>query len=47
MLVLISADMEGVTGVTCPADCAPGNPSWEYFRAFLTAGANATEHGYG
>ena len=26
--VLISADMEGVTGVTCPDDCEPGHSRW-------------------
>lgn len=46
MRVLISADMEGVTGVTCPADCEPGNPRWEYFRAFLTADVNAAVAGF-
>lgn len=46
MRVLISADMEGVTGVTCPADCEPGGPRWEYFRAFLTADVNAAIAGF-
>lgn len=46
MRVLISADMEGITGVTCPADCEPGNPRWEYFRAFLTADVNAAVAGF-
>lgn len=41
MKLLISADMEGVTGVTCPDDCEPGNPRWEYHRRFLTDDVNA------
>lgn len=46
MRVLISADMEGITGVTCPADCEPGNSRWEYFRTFLTADVNAAVAGF-
>lgn len=46
MKVLISADMEGVTGVTCPDDCEPGNPRWEYHRRFLTADVNAAIAGF-
>ncbi|MGW1069041.1 M55 family metallopeptidase [Streptomyces aureus] len=41
MKVLISADMEGVTGVTFPDDCEPGHPRWEYNRRFLTDDVNA------
>ncbi|MET8099826.1 M55 family metallopeptidase [Streptomyces sp. NPDC005236] len=41
MKVLISADMEGVTGVTFPDDCEPGHPRWEYNRRFLTEDVNA------
>jgi D-amino peptidase len=44
--VLISADMEGVTGVTNPRDCEPGHPRWEYHRAFLTADVNAAVSGF-
>jgi D-amino peptidase len=36
MHALISADMEGATGVTCPADCTPGTPEWERFRRLFT-----------
>ncbi|MGH3424080.1 MAG: M55 family metallopeptidase [Nocardioidaceae bacterium] len=46
MKVLISADMEGVTGVTCPDDCEPGNPRWEYHRQFLTGDVNAAVRGF-
>lgn len=46
MKVLISADMEGVTGVTCPDDCEPGNPRWEYHRRFLTDDVNAAVAGF-
>lgn len=46
MRVLISADMEGVTGVTWPDDVEPGNPRWEYHRRFLTADVNAAIEGF-
>lgn len=46
MKVLISADMEGVTGVTNPRDCEPGHPRWEYHRQFLTADVNAAISGF-
>jgi len=46
MRVLISADMEGVTGVTCPDDVKPGSARWEYFRAFLTKDVNAAVDGF-
>jgi D-amino peptidase len=42
---LISADMEGVTGVTCPDDVAPGSSRWDYYRAFLTRDVNAAVAG--
>ncbi|GAB3125702.1 M55 family metallopeptidase [Streptomyces calidiresistens] len=45
MKVLISADMEGATGVTCPADCLPGTPQWERCRALLTSDVNAAVEG--
>jgi D-amino peptidase len=44
--VLISADMEGVTGVTCPQDVEPGTRRWEYFRAMLTGDVNAAVAGF-
>lgn len=46
MRVLISADMEGVTGVTWPDDCEPGNPRWEYHRTFFTDDVNAAVEGF-
>jgi D-amino peptidase len=46
MKVLISADMEGVTGVTNPDDCAPGHSRWEYCRRFLTGDVNAAIAGF-
>ncbi len=45
MRVLISADMEGVTGVTCPDDVKPGSARWEYFRSLLTGDVNAAVDG--
>ncbi len=44
--ILISADMEGVTGVTCPADVEPGSPRWQYFRTLLAADVNAAVEGF-
>jgi len=44
--VLISADMEGVTGVTCPDDCEPGHPRWEHCRRLLTGDVNAAVAGF-
>ncbi|SHG96995.1 D-aminopeptidase DppA. Metallo peptidase. MEROPS family M55 [Jatrophihabitans endophyticus] len=46
MRVLISADMEGVTGVTWPDDVEPGNPRWEYHRRFFTDDVNAAIEGF-
>ncbi|MFE0132137.1 M55 family metallopeptidase, partial [Streptomyces sp. NPDC059037] len=37
MKILISADMEGATGVTWPADVLPGTPQWERCRAMFTS----------
>ena len=45
MKVYISADMEGVTGVTHPQDVIPGRPQYERFRGFLTADVNAAIEG--
>jgi D-amino peptidase len=39
--ILISADMEGATGVTCPADVLPGGPQWERQRPVFTGDVNA------
>jgi D-amino peptidase len=44
--VLISADMEGVTGVTCPDDCEPGHPRWEQCRRLFTGDVNAAVAGF-
>ncbi|MCO1576226.1 M55 family metallopeptidase [Crossiella sp. SN42] len=41
MRILISADMEGVTGVTWGADVKPGTPGWERFRPVFTGDVNA------
>lgn len=41
MRILISADMEGATGVTWSADCEPGNPRWERCRPMFTSDVNA------
>lgn len=46
MHVLISADMEGATGVTCPDDVDPGSPSWSYHRRFFTGDVNAAVRGF-
>jgi D-amino peptidase len=46
MRILISADMEGVTGVTCSEDVEVGSPRWDYFRALLTADVNAAVAGF-
>ncbi len=41
MKILISADMEGATGVTWPADCEPGAPEWQRCRPMFTSDVNA------
>ena len=38
--------MEGITGVTCPDDCAPGHVRWEYCRRLLTGDVNAAIAGF-
>ncbi|MER5740170.1 MULTISPECIES: M55 family metallopeptidase [unclassified Streptomyces] len=43
--VLVSADMEGVTGVTCPDDVEPGTASWERMRPLFTGDVNAVVDG--
>jgi D-amino peptidase len=43
--VFISADMEGVTGVTHPQDVIPGRSQYERFRRFLTADVTAAIEG--
>lgn len=46
MRVLISADMEGVTGVTYPDDVRPDSPRWQYHRAMFMSDVNAAIDGY-
>ncbi|HET6858077.1 MAG TPA: M55 family metallopeptidase [Streptomyces sp.] len=46
MKILISADMEGATGVTWPADVLPGTPQWERCRALFTSDVNAAVLGF-
>src|SRR6266446_3748366 len=45
MRVLISADMEGATGVTGWKDVEPGTPAFERFRKLLTGDVNAAVEG--
>ncbi|MGK5447394.1 M55 family metallopeptidase [Streptomyces radiopugnans] len=44
--ILISADMEGATGVTWPADVLPGTPQWERCRPMFTSDVNAAIAGF-
>ncbi|MFJ2112178.1 MULTISPECIES: M55 family metallopeptidase [unclassified Streptomyces] len=44
--ILISADMEGATGVTWPADVLPGTPQWERCRSLFTSDVNAAVLGF-
>jgi len=46
MRVLISVDMEGLTGVTCPEDCEYGAPRWESARHLLMSDVNAAVAGF-
>jgi D-amino peptidase len=46
MRVLISADMEGITGVTCPEDCDYGAPRWESARHLMMGDVNAAIEGF-
>ena len=45
MKILISADMEGATGVTWPADCEPGTEQWQRCRSMFTSDVNAAISG--
>jgi D-amino peptidase len=45
MRVLVSADMEGTTGVTGWKDVEPGEPAFERFRKLLTKDVNAAIEG--
>ncbi|MEU0246119.1 M55 family metallopeptidase [Streptomyces sp. NPDC006235] len=46
MRILISADMEGATGVTWPDDVLPGASQWERCRSLLTSDVNAAVLGF-
>ncbi|MFE4053441.1 M55 family metallopeptidase [Streptomyces sp. YIM B13518] len=46
MKILISADMEGATGVTWPADVLPGTPQWERCRSLFTSDVDAAVRGF-
>lgn len=46
MKILISADMEGATGVTWPADVLPGTPEWERCRVMFTSDVDAAVRGF-
>ncbi len=41
MRIMISADMEGATGVTWSADVEPGTEQWQRFRRMFTGDVNA------
>lgn len=45
MRVLISADMEGATGVTWAEDVRPGSEQWQRFRKLFTGDVNAAVAG--
>jgi D-amino peptidase len=45
MRVLISADMEGATGVTWAEDVRPGSEQWQRFRKLFTGDVNAAVTG--
>ncbi|WP_116244458.1 M55 family metallopeptidase [Nocardiopsis sp. FIRDI 009] len=45
MRILVSADMEGATGVTWPADVEPGTEQWQRCRAMFTGDVNAAVEG--
>jgi D-amino peptidase len=42
---MISADMEGATGVTCTSDVLPGTEQWQRFRRMFTGDVNACVEG--
>ncbi len=44
--ILISADMEGATGVTWPADVLPGASQWERCRHLFTSDVSAAVAGF-
>jgi len=46
MNIVISADMEGISGVTTPSDVHPGTPGWDHFRKIMTDDVNAAIAGF-
>ncbi|MCJ1681364.1 M55 family metallopeptidase [Streptomyces sp. APSN-46.1] len=46
MKILVSADMEGATGVTWPEDVIPGASQWERCRGMFTSDVNAAVLGF-
>ncbi|PWG12854.1 peptide ABC transporter substrate-binding protein [Streptomyces sp. V2] len=46
MKILISADMEGATGVTWPEDVRPGAPAWQRCREMFTSDVDAAVRGF-
>ncbi|MFF7308046.1 M55 family metallopeptidase [Streptomyces sp. NPDC008137] len=46
MRILVSADMEGATGVTWPDDVVPGAAQWERCRSLFTSDVNAAVQGF-
>jgi D-amino peptidase len=46
MKFLISADMEGATGVTWPGDVEPGTEQWQRCRRMFTSDVNAAIAGF-
>ncbi|MFI0938347.1 M55 family metallopeptidase [Streptomyces sp. NPDC021020] len=44
--ILVSADMEGATGVTWPADVLPGTEQWQRCRHMFTSDVNAAVAGF-
>jgi D-amino peptidase len=46
MKILVSADMEGATGVTWPADVEPGTEQWQRCRAMFTSDVNGAIAGF-
>ncbi|GAA3735812.1 M55 family metallopeptidase [Salinactinospora qingdaonensis] len=46
MKILISADMEGATGVTWPADVEPGTEQWQRCRIMFTSDVNGAIAGF-
>lgn len=46
MKILVSADMEGATGVTWPADVIPGTEQWQRCRRMFTSDVNAAIAGF-